>query len=318
MFYHPGFLAHDTGRHIECGARLEALVSHLASRGLLDGVSEILPGPAAVEDIARVHAAEYMEAVRNIAEAGGAWADPDTYISVGSYTAALLAAGAAVEAATSVAEGRYEKALALVRPPGHHAGRLAARGFCIFNNVAIAAAAVLARSLVRKVAILDFDVHHGNGTQEAFYSDGRVLFVSFHRYPFYPGTGGEGERGAGKGTGLTVNVPLSVRTTPREYLAIWEGTIENEVKSFAPEMFLVSAGFDLYKADPVAGLNFDVADFEVLGRLTREGADAICGGRVTTVLEGGYDLETLPLCFEAYARGLGAFGGPGHGSKTAP
>ncbi|MHC4712670.1 MAG: histone deacetylase family protein [Planctomycetota bacterium] len=308
LFYHPGFLEHDTGRHIECGARLTALLTHLAARGLLAGVSEIRPEPAAVEDIARIHAVEYIEAIRNVAEAGGAWADPDTYISEGSYSAALLAAGAAIGAAEAVAEGRYEKSFALVRPPGHHAGRLAARGFCIFNNTAMAASALLARDLVKRVAILDFDVHHGNGTQEAFYGDDRVLFVSFHRYPFYPGTGGERERGAGRGEGLTVNVPLSIRTTPREYLALWEEILESKVKSFAPEIVLVSAGFDLYRGDPVAGLNFDVADFEVLGRLTREGAEAICRGRVATVLEGGYDLEMLPLCFEAYARGLGAFG----------
>jgi acetoin utilization deacetylase AcuC-like enzyme len=290
--------------HPECPERLTLTLAHLSSCGLLDDAHEVTPEPAALEDVARVHATEYIEAVENASASGGGWADVDTYISSGTWRAAMLASGAAVQGAEAVVSGRFDDALALVRPPGHHATRYSAKGFCIFNNVAVAAAALLARGQVARLAILDFDVHHGNGTQEAFYNDGRVIFVSFHRYPFYPGSGAASEEGEGPAEGLVINVPLRHDTPPSRYLELWEAVLSDRVRPFAPEVVLVSAGFDAYAQDPLAGMGFGLEDFGAIGRsISTLAHETRCGGSLT-VLEGGYDLEGLPLCVEAYLDGL--------------
>ncbi|TFG89067.1 MAG: histone deacetylase, partial [Gemmatimonadales bacterium] len=306
MFFHASFLEHKTGRHVECPERVSVIRTCMAGRGLTAQVEEIPPEPASVDEIALIHSREYIQRVNAVAEAGGGWADPDTLISPGTWSAALHAVGAACESAEGVVAGRFEKTFALVRPPGHHAERSAARGFCVFNNIAVAAAKLLEDSAASRIAILDFDVHHGNGTQHAFYGDGRVLFVSFHRHPFYPGTGASEETGEGEGLGLTVNVPLASHTTPSEYLSLWREVLAERVAPFAPGIILVSAGFDLYRHDPVAGLNFEVEDFREIGAAIADTADAVCGGRVASVLEGGYDLDALGPCVEAYLEGLRA------------
>jgi acetoin utilization deacetylase AcuC-like enzyme len=302
FYYSEVFLDHATGQHFECPERLVVCLERLRSRD--GGVPLLSPRSAGPEEIARVHDRELIEFIEGMAASGGGNPDGDTVVSPGSYKAALLAAGAAIEAAEAVACRAAEQAVALVRPPGHHARRAAAMGFCLFNNVAVAAKHLLEKSMADRLALLDFDVHHGNGTQEAFYADGRVLFVSFHRFPFYPGTGRREETGAGPGEGLIVNVPLPYNTSARRYLATWRQVLNERVRPFAPQVVLVSAGFDAHKRDPVGGLNFEVEDFRALGRSIVAMADVTCSGRVVSVLEGGYDLEALPRSLEAYLEGL--------------
>jgi len=305
LYYTPQFLEHKTGAHPECPERVAVCIKHLSSSAS-DNLRVVAPRRADLADVGRVHDAGLVAAVESLARAGGGEVDSDTVVSEGSFDAALDAAGAAIDAATAVAQGGCDASFALVRPPGHHATRSRAMGFCLFNNVAIAARRLLAQEGLRRIAILDFDVHHGNGTQEAFYEDPRVLFVSFHRFPFYPGTGRREETGAGPGKGYTVNVPLPGKTSAARYLSLWDEVLEEKVKPFRPEILLVSAGFDNYSRDPVGGLNFEPPDFRDIGRLVLRLADANCGGKVAGVLEGGYDLDALPRCLEAYLQGLGA------------
>jgi len=278
-------------------------MEYLKKRGHIDGMELVSPEPAGLQDIKRVHSGRYIESVRALAESGGGDLDPDTPVSRGSFDAAVLAAGAAVGAAESVLDGEYGTAFALVRPPGHHATHDRGMGFCLFDNVAIAAKRLLDVRGLKRVAILDFDVHHGNGTEEAFRNDARGFFVSFHRHPFYPGSGAPISAPA-----HIVDVPLKYDTPSKEFLARWSQVLEEKVKPFAPEMVLVSAGFDCFQYDPVGGLNFEVKDYRRLGEAILGLARECCGGKVASVLEGGYDLEGLPRCLEAYLEGIGAIG----------
>ena len=303
LYYTAAFLEHKTGKHVECGERLTRCVDYLAG---LNGaaLNALQPRRAELAEVLRVHEAGMVGYLREMAGRGGGMADPDTVVSRGSFDAALWAAGAAIDAARAVAGGRAEAAVALVRPPGHHAMRTRPMGFCLFNNIAIAAKTLLEEDGLQRIAILDFDVHHGNGTQDVFYADPRVLLVSFHRYPFYPGTGRREETGTGAGEGFTVNVPLPYDTQPAAYLGLWREVLEERVGPFAPEVILVSAGFDAYKYDPLGGLNLEVGDFRTIGREIFAVAERTASGRVASVLEGGYDLDGLPRCLGAYMEGL--------------
>jgi acetoin utilization deacetylase AcuC-like enzyme len=306
LHYTAEFLKHKTGRHFECPERLSACIESLRSSGGLGALRAGAVRPATREEIQKVHDAALVDSLEAMSRAGGGMQDSDTVVSAGSFDAALLAAGVAIEAAGAVVSGEAEQALALVRPPGHHATRAQGMGFCLFNNVAIAARHLFESAGLGRVAILDFDVHHGNGTQEAFYEDPRVMFVSFHRSPFYPGTGRREETGAGAGEGYTVNIPLPYNTSAAKYHSLWDEVLREKVLPFGPEAILVSAGFDNYKYDPVGGLNFEVDDFRILGESILMLADAACGGRIASVLEGGYDLDALPRSLEAYLEGLQA------------
>jgi acetoin utilization deacetylase AcuC-like enzyme len=254
------------------------------------------PRAATAEELGRVHTAEYLELIA--ATAGRAvMLDPDTFTSPLSYEVAGVAAGAAVEAAMH-AWTTGESAMALVRPPGHHAEPDRAMGFCLYNNIAVAAAALRAAGAER-VAILDFDVHHGNGTQAAFYTNPTVLFASTHQFPYYPGTGAADEIGEGPGRGFTLNVPMAAGARDAEVIGAWEKTILPAVEAFRPSAMLISAGYDAHEQDPLGGLRVTTAGFARLVDLLTAAAASLCAGRLAFVTEGGYHLDALRACLEA-------------------
>jgi acetoin utilization deacetylase AcuC-like enzyme len=249
------------------------------------------PRDATEEEITRVHDQDYFRLIKETA--GRAIAlDPDTFTSDDSYEVATLAAGAAVSAVDYVLDAGGARALALVRPPGHHAERNRAMGFCLFNNVAVAAAHARARGLPR-VAIVDYDVHHGNGTQWMFYDDPSVLFISSHQYPFYPGTGAAHDTGTGPGTGFTINLPLSAGATDSDYNRVYAAAVVPVLKQFAPDLILISAGFDAHMDDPLGGMRLTADAFGQLTAAIAAVADECCQGRLVAVTEGGYDLAAL-------------------------
>lgn len=304
LVHDPVFLEHDTGDHPENSSRLVAIGSHLRQAGLLDRLIPIAPRPAALDEIERIHTRALVRRVERIATAGGGALDWDTVVSAGSYHAARMAAGGLIAATEATLEGRVRGAMALVRPPGHHATREQAMGFCLFNNVAIAATWALARPKVERVAIVDFDVHHGNGTAEAFAEDPRVLFVSTHQYPFYPGTGHWRDRGEGEGEGTTLNISLPAETGDQGYAAAFERLIEPALRRFAPDLMLVSAGYDAHWADPLSWMLMSLTGYyQIAGSLVRV-AEAVCGGRLVGVLEGGYNAAVLSGGVEATLRAM--------------
>ncbi len=297
-------LLHDTGSHPESRARLEAVLARLGAAGLL-GV-DFLDAPAAdVAQVRSVHTAPYLETViRKVRLGGGRLDAGDTVVSSGSLEAALHAAGAAVEAAGAVAEGRAENAFAVVRPPGHHATPGEGMGFCIFNNLAVAARHLLDRGLARRIAVVDFDVHHGNGTQEIFYDDPSLLFFSIHQVPLFPGSGRYWETGRGPGEGYTVNVPLSPGVGDEGYLYIADQLMAPLFRRYRPDILLVSAGYDPHWMDPLASMGMTVPGFRRLSMRVRDLAEELCGGRMAWILEGGYDLKALAAGVEASLRVL--------------
>jgi acetoin utilization deacetylase AcuC-like enzyme len=268
----------------------------VAARWVTKGGRATGPRDARREELARVHDDRYLDEIA--ATSGRAvMLDPDTFTSPESYGIALLAAGAAVAAVEhSLTDG--EAAFALVRPPGHHAERGRAMGFCLFNNVAVAAAAARTRGIDR-VAVVDIDVHHGNGTQAAFYEDPTVLYVSSHQYPYYPGTGAAGEIGANAGLGFTVNIPLAAGATDADVEAAYRTVVVPALDRFRPEFVLVSAGFDAHHLDPLAGLRMTTAGYARIVSLLEAAAGRLCEGRIAFATEGGYHLTALRECLEA-------------------
>jgi acetoin utilization deacetylase AcuC-like enzyme len=261
------------------------------------GGSVVEPRSATDDDLMRVHSSSY---VRGITATRGraVMLDPDTFTSPESDEVARLGAGAVLTAVDLALDGPDgSRALALVRPPGHHAEADRAMGFCLYNNIAVGAAWARQRGLSR-IVIVDYDVHHGNGTQAAFYEDPSVLFTSSHQFPFYPGTGAVGEAGSGEGTGYTLNLPLEVGATDADYDLVYRDVAVPALEAFRPELILVSAGFDAHERDPLAGMRLTTAGY---GRLTArllQAADALCSGRLVFVTEGGYDLQALRECLE--------------------
>ena len=287
--------------HPERVGRAEVMQT-IAAGWARGGGALIEPGPASDTQLTAVHADDYVASIA--ATAGQAVGlDPDTFTSPQSYDVARLAAGAIVQAVDRTLAGQG-RSLALVRPPGHHAEANRAMGFCLFNNVAVAAAHALA-SGVSKVAIVDYDVHHGNGTQWMFYDDPRVLYVSTHQYPFYPGTGAAGDVGRDTGTGFTLNVPLAAGATDGDYDLVFTRLIVPALTAFAPDLLLVSAGYDAHERDPLAGMRVTTDGFRAMTRHLRRVADAVCGGRMAVVTEGGYDLQALAACLESTIDVLG-------------
>jgi acetoin utilization deacetylase AcuC-like enzyme len=293
-------------RHPERPERLVAILRQLQRTGYHATCPSGPVREATPEELARVHTAEYLREVSALEAAGGGMLDPDTWLLPGSGLAARLAAGAAIEAVSFVLSAPNRRALCLVRPPGHHARPSSGMGFCIYGNVALAAEEALARFELNKVLIVDFDVHHGNGTQDAFYESSRVGFLSIHRYPFYPGTGAKDETGAGDGLGSTRNIPLPYGTTRSEYHAAFRAGLETLADRLRPELLLISAGFDAHAEDPVGDLGLEVEDFETLTKAVAEVAETHAGGRIVSVLEGGYNVPILAGSVEIHLHALGA------------
>ena len=280
------------GPHPERPERLVAARDGLRSAGLEQRGTLMPVRPAREEELGLVHTASFVAEMSRHVPGKAGWLDPDTYFGPESWDAALAAAGAASDLATAVLDGRFRRGLALIRPPGHHAEADRAMGFCLFNNVAVAAAVARSRGAAR-VAVVDWDVHHGNGTQNIFYADPAVMYLSVHQYPFYPGTGAPHEIGSGEGRGTTINVGLPAGCGDGDLLAVFDRVFVPALLQFRPDLILVSAGFDAHRADPLAGLRVSEAGYRAMaGRLSRA-ADQVAGGRLVALLEGGYDLGAL-------------------------
>ena len=305
IFYTDDFLKHDYSGHIECKERLELTVSRLKNGPLSERLQYISPMAASAEDLEAVHSPSYVHRTLNFGEG---MLDADTYMSDGSAVAALKAAGAATEGVKEALAGRG-LSVALVRPPGHHALPDRAMGFCIFNNAAVGAAYAL--KSVKRAMIVDWDVHHGNGTERMFYDRPDVLYFSVHEYPHFPGTGRAEDAGRGEGEGFNVNVPLPAGSTDADYVRTFEEILLPIMGSYRPDLVILSAGYDPHYADPLGDMRVTEAGFYRLASLVKEGAKK---ANIVALLEGGYSLEHLPLCVEASL--LGFMGEPYDGKMN--
>ena len=302
LYTDPLFLKHDTGRHPERADRLRSITARLHRAGL---VERCTPGtyPPLNEDVVRqVHAPTVVERVREAARRGGDWLDGDTFVSPDSFDVALAAAGACTAAVGAVLSGADRTALCLVRPPGHHATPAHSMGFCLFNNIALAARHAKAAHGLTRILVVDWDVHHGNGTQDVFYDDPAVMFFSIHRFGngFYPGTGAADETGQGRGLGYTRNEPVRYGTPRDAYHGRFRNALHELADRIKPELVLLSAGFDAHRGDPIGSLGLETEDFAVLTREVREVAKVHAGGRLVSCLEGGYDLDALAESVEIH------------------
>jgi acetoin utilization deacetylase AcuC-like enzyme len=302
LYTDPLFLKHDTGRHPERADRLRAIGARLGKAGLVKKCKAGNYKPLDEEAVTKIHAAKQVTQVKQVAAHGGGRIDADTVVSADSFQVALAAAGACVAAVDVVIKGNDTNALCLVRPPGHHATPTTSMGFCLFNNVALAARHARVVHELTKVLIIDWDVHHGNGTQDIFYESPEVVFYSIHRYGhgFYPGTGSDKETGRGKGLGHVFNVPVRYGTSQKDYHDLFTRALEKAADKIKPELVLVSAGFDAHAKDPIGSLGLEVEDFHTLTKQVLEVAKTHAKGRLVSCLEGGYDLEALAESVQAH------------------
>ena len=300
LYTHPACLAHDPGEgHPESPARLRAVLDAL-EEARFENLARREAPRATHEQLARVHAESLIDAVFAAApSAGHAQLDADTAMSPDSLEAALRAAGAVCAAVDALIDGADTRAFCAVRPPGHHATRDTSMGFCLFNNVAVGAAQALARGLER-VAIVDFDVHHGNGTQDIFWNEPRVLYTSTHQSPLYPGSGARAETGAGN----IVNAPLPPGAGSAEFRAVFSQTVLPRLRDYRPQLFMISAGFDAHRLDPLASLNLDASDYDWVTRELVDISREYAKGRIVSALEGGYSLTALRECTAAHVAAL--------------
>ena len=302
LYHDPIFLQHDTGSHPENAGRLRPL----DQLGFVTDPQTPRPTWQSItaERLLRIHDAAHVEEVKRFAQAGGGQIEADTVLSPKSYEVAAMAAGAVADAVARVSGGEADTALCLVRPPGHHALRNRPMGFCLFNNVAVGARVATTELGLDRVLIVDWDVHHGNGTQDSFWEDPSVGFFSMHRYPFYPGTGSATETGAGPGLGSTVNLPIAFGTSRREILSRFSQSLGEFADRLRPQLILISAGFDAHHRDPIGSLGLESEDFVALTRVVRELAAEHCEGKIVSVLEGGYHPQALAECIDLHWREL--------------
>jgi acetoin utilization deacetylase AcuC-like enzyme len=302
--YDERFLEHELLHHPERPDRLRAIMQTLTQNGTLARMKRLEFEAALPEQIAPVHAPRYITLIRELCERGGGRLDMDTYLTPKSYEIARLAAGACIVLADVVYRRDMSNGFAFVRPPGHHATPAQGMGFCLFNNVAVAARYLIDTYQLRRVMIVDYDVHHGNGTQDIFYHDARVLYVSTHQYPHYPGTGHWRETGQGEGKGATLNVPLPAGIGDKGYAYVFAELIKPMAERFRPQFIFISAGFDAHHLDPLAEMKLSVKGYAQLTRQLLQLAHELCEGRIAIVLEGGYDLEALGYGADAVCRVL--------------
>ncbi len=306
LIYHPDYLKHGTGPgHFERPERLEAIMQRMEASPLFPQLSLITPRAATVEEIERCHAPEYVQHVREACQrAPGLLDSPDTPVSPESYQVALLSAGGVLTAVDAVMAGEVTNAFCAIRPPGHHAEWAQAMGFCLFNNIAIAARYIQEVHKLSRILIVDWDVHHGNSTQHTFEEDENVFYFSIHQYPLYPGTGVRSERGRGRGLGTTMNAPMNPGSTDEDYLWVFKELFFPEALRFDPDFVLISAGFDAHRQDPISATQITGEAFEKMTRIVMEIAANCCQQRVVSMLEGGYHLPALARSVERHIAAL--------------
>jgi len=300
LYTHSCFLEHETGPHPERAERIRRIPDRLEQAGLEALCRRVEFPPVDLGWLAQVHSPRYIREIEALARTGGGDIEAETVVSPASYDVALKAAGCVCDAVQRLVRGEDTQALCLVRPPGHHALAGHAMGFCIFNNVAVAARLATEQLGLDRVLIADWDVHHGNGTQDAFWEDPKVGFLSIHRWPFYPGTGAEGETGGGAGLGTTLNLPVAFGISRPDYIKMFADRLERFAARIKPQLVLLSAGFDSHRADPIGNLGLETEDFAALTGAVLEVAAAHAGGKLISVLEGGYDPQALADCVEVH------------------
>ena len=291
--YDPRFLDHDQPGHPEGAARLVAILEELQKQGLLEKMQHLQGRDATQQELELGHTEKHIATIRGDTGIIDGIVGPDAYKNPKSWNAARLAVGSTIELCHCLADGSATNGFAFVRPPGHHALKNMAMGFCLFNNVALAAKSLITDNKAKKVAIVDFDVHHGNGTQAITQSDPNILFVSSHQHPFYPGTGAKEETGKDKGKGTVVNIPLPFQAGDKVARAVYSGIVFPVVRRFRPDFILVSAGYDAHWKDPMAQLLFSASTFSWLSQQLVQLANELCGGKIVFALEGGYHLKAL-------------------------
>lgn len=298
LIYHEDYLKHDAGfGHPERKERLTSTMNFLKEKGILDKLKIIKPEPATEKDLLRVHTKQHVEFIKNLSESGGGYIDGDTIASSNTYEIAKLAAGGVISAGKAVMSGKSNNSFALIRPPGHHATRNRAMGFCYFNNVAVMIRFLQEKFNLKKIFLLDWDAHAANGTMDIFYDDPSVLNVSIHQDPrtFYPGTGFMDQIGRGNGEGYTINIPVPAGTGDLDYVFLLKNFVIPILENYNPELIVLSAGQDSHRNEPISGLELTEEGYGEMTRLMLDCADRFCNGRIVAELEGGYNLESLAV-----------------------
>ncbi len=304
LFYDPRVLEHETGNHPENARRIIPAARQLNQLAMHFGCVRPAWKPLTAEELASVHDLHYVESVRALAGSGGGFLDEDTVVSEKSFEVARLAAGAVCDAVDQVIAGPERRAFCLIRPPGHHALVKKGMGFCLFNNVALGARRAIDQHRLDRVLIIDWDVHHGNGTQDIFWEDRQVGFLSIHRYPFYPGTGAADETGSGAGLGTKLNLPIAFGTSRAEFIEQFRLGLEWLANKIQPQLTIVSAGFDAHRLDPIGSLGLESEDFATLTQQVLAIAKTYSGGRIVSVMEGGYNPVAVGECVESHLQQL--------------